>query len=34
VGCILCSILFIAELLHARISTRQSKRKWKDCLGM
>jgi hypothetical protein len=27
VGCILCSILFIAELLHARISTRQSKRK-------
>jgi hypothetical protein len=27
VGYILCSILFIAELLHALISTRQSKRK-------
>jgi hypothetical protein len=27
VGYILCSIVFIAELLHARISTRQSKRK-------
>jgi hypothetical protein len=27
VGYILCSIVFIAELLHALISTRQSKRK-------
>jgi len=34
VGYILCSIIFIAELLHARISTRQSKRKLKDRLGI
>jgi hypothetical protein len=33
VGYILGSIVFIAELLHALISTRQSKGKRKDLLG-